>query len=166
MSRACIRTFPPQQLPRIELRQQTWASSLASYEIPNATESQLLTVGPRQLGGFAFTSSVLYVTVHVHRSTRIAQRKAIREQVDQIDWLVSSSGAYDRHNLPVDIPRRRREELEAQKQAEPTMKEILKQRWNTEVENLTRKAYETRWQDIRDATADGWKAATQIIKRE
>lgn len=119
-----------------------------------------------QLGGFAFTSSALYITVQVHRSTRIAQRKAIRDQVDQIDWLVSSSGAYDRRNLPIDIPRRRREELEAQKQAEPTMKEILKHRWNKEVEILTRRAYETRWQDVRDTVADGWKAAAQILKRE
>ncbi|CAI7599814.1 unnamed protein product [Penicillium bialowiezense] len=118
------------------------------------------------LGGFAFTSSALYITVQVHRSTRIAQRKAIREQVDQIDWLVSSSGAYDRRNLPTELPRRQREELEAKKLAEPTTKEILKQRWNKEVETLTRKAYETRWQDIRDTAADGWKNAAQILKRE
>lgn len=112
------------------------------------------------------TSSVLYITVQVHRSTRIAQRKAIREQVDQIDWLVSSSGAYDRRNLPTDIPRRRQEELEAQKRAEPTMKEILKHRWNKEVEVLTRKAYETRWQDVRDTVSEGWKAAARVVKRE
>ncbi|KAJ5872290.1 uncharacterized protein N7529_004643 [Penicillium soppii] len=118
------------------------------------------------LGGFALTSSVLYITVQVHRSTRIAQRKAIREQVDQIDWLVSSSGAYDRRNLPTDIPRRRQEELEAQKRAEPTMKEILKHRWNKEVEVLTRKAYETRWQDVRDTVSEGWKAAARVVNRE
>lgn len=130
------------------------------------TIRQLLIEYPEQLGGFAFTSSALYITVQVHRSTRIAQRKAIREQVDQIDWLVSSSGAYDRRNLPTELPRRQREELEAKKLAEPTTKEILKQRWNKEVETLTRKAYETRWQDIRDTAADGWKNAAQILKRE
>lgn len=130
------------------------------------TRRQLLIEYFEQIGGLAFTSSALYITIQVHRSTRIAQRKAIREQVDQIDWLVSSSGAYDRRNLPTELPRRRREELEAQKLAEPTTKEILKQRWNKEVETLTRKAYETRWQDIRDTAADGWKAAAQILKRE
>jgi altered-inheritance-of-mitochondria protein 5 len=46
------------------------------------------------------------------------------------------------------------------------MKEVLKQRWNAEVETLTRKAYETRWQDVRDTAAGGWKAAAQMLKRE
>ncbi|KAJ5951361.1 uncharacterized protein N7479_009774 [Penicillium vulpinum] len=118
------------------------------------------------LGGFAFTSSVLYITIQVHRSTRISQRKAIHAQVEQIDWLTSSSGAYDRRFLPEDMPRRQREELAAQNQAEPTMKEILKHRWNKEVEALTRKAYETRWEDVRDAAGEGWKAAVRVVKRE
>ncbi|KAJ5459025.1 hypothetical protein N7530_010969 [Penicillium desertorum] len=118
------------------------------------------------LGGFAFTSSVLYITIQVHRSTRISQRNAIHAQVEQIDWLTSSAGAYDRRFLPEDVPKWRREELEAQKQAEPTMKEILKHRWNKEVEVLTRKAHETRWEDVRDAAAEGWKAAARVVKRE
>ncbi|OGE47927.1 hypothetical protein PENARI_c035G06034 [Penicillium arizonense] len=116
--------------------------------------------------GFAFTTSVLFITVQVHRSTRIEQRKAIRAQVDQIDWLTSSIGAYDRRNLPADVPRRRREEVEAQNPSVPTMKEILKQTWNTELEVLTRKAYETRWEDVRNAATEGWKAAARVIKRE
>ncbi|KAJ5827669.1 hypothetical protein N7447_004432 [Penicillium robsamsonii] len=118
------------------------------------------------VGGFAFTSSVLYITIQVHRSTRISQRNAIHTQVEQIDWLTSSAGAYDRRFLPEDMPRRRREELEAQKQAEPTMKEILKHRWNKEVEVLTKKAYETRWEDVRGAASEGWKAAVRVVKRE
>ncbi|KAJ5490488.1 hypothetical protein LT330_008531 [Penicillium expansum] len=118
------------------------------------------------LGGFAFTSSVLYITVQVHRSTRISQRKAIHAQVEQIDWLTSSAGAYDRRFLPEDISRRRREELEAQNQPEPTMKEILKHKWNKEVEVLTKKAHETTWEDMRDAAAEGWKAAARVVKRE
>lgn len=56
--------------------------------------------------------------------------------------------------------------MEAQKQAEPTMKEILKHKWNKEVEVLTRKAYETRWEDVRDAAAEGWQAAVRVVKRE
>ncbi|KAJ5494687.1 hypothetical protein N7463_010774 [Penicillium fimorum] len=118
------------------------------------------------VGGFAFTSSVLYITIQVHRSTRISQRNAIHTQVEQIDWLTSSAGAYDRRFLPEDMPRRRREELEAQKQAEPTMKEILKHRWNKEVEVLTKKAYETSWEDVRGAASEGWKAAVRVVKRE
>ncbi|KAJ5145540.1 uncharacterized protein N7515_000104 [Penicillium bovifimosum] len=118
------------------------------------------------LGGFAFTSSVLYVTIQVHRSTRISQRKAIRDEVAQIDWLNSSAGAYDRRFLPEDIPRRRREELEEQKRAEPTMKEILKHKWNKEVEILSKKAHETKWEDVRNTAANGWKAVAQAVKRE
>ncbi|OQE37789.1 hypothetical protein PENCOP_c009G00336 [Penicillium coprophilum] len=118
------------------------------------------------VGGFAFTSSVLYITIQVHRSTRISQRKAIHAQVEQIDWLTASAGAYDRRFLPADISRRQREELEAQKLAEPTMKEILKHRWNKEVEVLTKKAYETRWEDVREAASEGWKAAVRVVKRD
>ncbi|KAJ5799212.1 uncharacterized protein N7518_001280 [Penicillium psychrosexuale] len=118
------------------------------------------------LGGFAFTSSVLCITIQVHRSTRISQRNAIHAQVEQIDWLNSSAGAYDRRFLPEDVPRWRREEFEAQRQAEPTMEEIFKHRWNKEVEALTRKAYETRWEDVRHAAAESWKAAARVVKRE
>ena len=46
------------------------------------------------------------------------------------------------------------------------MKEILKHEWNKEVEVLTKKAYETRWEDVRDAAAEGWKAAARVVKRE
>ncbi|KAJ5794367.1 hypothetical protein N7457_000966 [Penicillium paradoxum] len=118
------------------------------------------------LGGFALTSSALYITIQVHRSTRISQRKAIHEEVAQIDWLTSSAGAYDRRFLPEDIPRWRREELQAQNRAEPTMKEILKHKWNKEVEILTRKAYEVTWEDMRNTAAGGWKTIVQVVKRE
>lgn len=80
--------------------------------------------------------------------------------------MTSSAGAYDRRFLPEDLTRQRREELEAQKQPEPTMKEILKHEWNKEVEVLTRKAYETRWEDVRGAAVEGWKAAARVVKRE
>ncbi|KAJ5297919.1 hypothetical protein PENANT_c012G03517 [Penicillium antarcticum] len=116
--------------------------------------------------GFALTTSILLITVQVHRSNRIQQRKAISAQVEQINWLTSSIGAYDRRNLPADVPRRRREEIEAQNPSVPTMKEILKQKWNSELEVLTRKAYETRWEDMRDAAIEGWKAAARVVKRD
>ncbi|KAJ5761961.1 uncharacterized protein N7511_005343 [Penicillium nucicola] len=116
--------------------------------------------------GFALTTSILFITVQVHRSNRIEQRKAISAQVEQINWLTSSIGAYDRRNLPADVPRRRREELAAQSPSVPTMKDILKQKWNTELEVLTRKAYETKWEDVRDAATEGWKAAARVVKRD
>ncbi|KAJ5562203.1 hypothetical protein N7535_003341 [Penicillium sp. DV-2018c] len=118
------------------------------------------------LGGFAFTSSVLFITLQVHRSNRISQRKAIRDEVAQIDWLNSSAGAYDRRFLPEDLPRRRHEELEERKRAEPTMKEILMHKWNKEVEILNQKAHEIKWEDVRNTAANGWKAVAQAVKRE
>ncbi|KAJ5086321.1 hypothetical protein NUU61_007628 [Penicillium alfredii] len=110
--------------------------------------------------GFALTTSLLYVTVQVHRATRLEQRRVIREQVDQLNWLSSSAGAYDRRFAPKDLPKQREE---VQK---PTMKEILKHRWNQEVEILARKAHETRWEDARDTAVDGWNAAMKLVKKE
>jgi altered-inheritance-of-mitochondria protein 5 len=80
--------------------------------------------------------------------------------------LNSSAGAYDRRFLPENVPRRRREELEEQQRAEPTMKEILKHKWNKEVEILSKKAHETSWEDVRNTATNGWKAVAQAVKRE
>ncbi|KAJ5587869.1 uncharacterized protein N7459_003634 [Penicillium hispanicum] len=115
--------------------------------------------------GFALTTSVLYLTIQVHRANRLEQRRAIREQVDQINWLASSSGAYDRRFAPQDIPRCS-EDQSVRHEDQTTMKEVLKHRWNQEVEKLARKAHDTRWEDVRDTAADGWKAAMNLLKKE
>lgn len=47
-----------------------------------------------------------------------------------------------------------------------TVKEVLKNRWNTEVEKLARKAHETRWEDVRDTTAEGWRGLMNLVKKE
>lgn len=46
------------------------------------------------------------------------------------------------------------------------MKEILKHRWNQEVEKLARKAYESRWEDVRGTAKETWKAAMRLVKRD
>lgn len=46
------------------------------------------------------------------------------------------------------------------------MKETLKHRWNQEVEKLARKAYESRWDDVRETAAEGWKAAMRLVKKD
>ncbi|KAJ5113050.1 hypothetical protein N7456_001584 [Penicillium angulare] len=117
------------------------------------------------LSGFALTTSVLYITVQIHHTNRLEQRRVIREQVDQINWLASSVGAYDRSFLPPDIPRSL-EDRRSKKEESITTKEILKHRWNQEVERLSRKAHETRWEDIRDTAVDGWNAARDVFKKE
>ncbi|KAJ5248744.1 hypothetical protein N7468_000195 [Penicillium chermesinum] len=120
---------------------------------------------PGFFSGFALTTSVLYITIQVHRTTRLEQRRAIREQVDQINWLASSAGAYDRRNEPQDLTRRL-EEQTANKRRAPEMKEILKHRWNQEVEKLVRKAYNSRWEDFRDSAAGSWGAVKSYVKKD
>ncbi|KAJ5610802.1 hypothetical protein N7510_007521 [Penicillium lagena] len=117
--------------------------------------------------GFALTTSVLYITVQVHRSTRLEQRRAIREQVDQINWLASSAGAYDRRFAPKEKDLRDMEDRRrSAAQQPPTMKEVLKHRWNQEVEILARKAYESRWEDVRSTAVEGWSAVLRLVKKE
>ncbi|KAJ5226718.1 uncharacterized protein N7469_006724 [Penicillium citrinum] len=117
------------------------------------------------ISGFALTTSALYITVTIHRINRLEQRRVIRDQVDQINWLASSIGAYDRRNLPEETPRRLEDRFP--KQNDPvTIKEVLKHRWNTEVEKVARKAHETRWEDVRDATSEGWKGVMRLVKKE
>ncbi|KAJ5281872.1 hypothetical protein N7478_007244 [Penicillium angulare] len=117
------------------------------------------------VSGFALTTSVLYITIQIHHTNRLEQRRVIREQVDQINWLASSVGAYDRSFLPPDTPRRLEDRL-SKKDGSITMKEVLKHRWNQEVEKLSQKAHETRWEDIRDTTAHGWNAARDVFKKD
>lgn len=117
------------------------------------------------IGGFAITTSALYITITIHRTNRLEQRRMIRDQVDQINWLASSIGAYDRRNLPEDVPRRLEDRFPPR--GDPvTIKEVLKHRWNTEVEHLARKVHETKWEDVREATAEGWRGVVNLVKKE
>lgn len=42
----------------------------------------------------------------------------------------------------------------------------MKDRWNQEVQKLARKAYESRWEDVREGAVEGWNAAMRFVKRE
>lgn len=101
----------------------------------------------------------------MHHANRLEQRKVIREQVDQINWLASSSGAYDRRFLPQDTPRRR-EGTQSEQEGQVSIKEVLKHKWNQEVEALARKAHETQWEDVRNATTNSWNAVWKSVKKE
>ena len=117
-----------------------------------------------QFSGFALTAAVLCITIQGHRANRLEQRRAIREQVERINWLASSSGAYDRRFAPSDASRHhdtRRSEHEDQK----PMKEILKHRWNQEVEGLARMINNTHWEDVQNTAADGWKAVIDSVRK-
>ncbi|PWY83277.1 hypothetical protein BO94DRAFT_495630 [Aspergillus sclerotioniger CBS 115572] len=113
--------------------------------------------------GFALTTSVLYITLQVHKANRLEQRNAIREQTRALNWMTSSTGAYDRRLLPSDAEQ---EEMKKLRESKPPMKDFLKQRWNQEVETLARKAYESRWEDARDTAVEGWKTVVRLVKKE
>lgn len=112
--------------------------------------------------GFALTTTALYLTVQVHRSIRLEQRDAIRQQTQALNSLSSPVGAYDRRLAPKDIP----QPEETTEPVRPTMKDLLKHHWNQEVEKLARQAYNSRWEDARDAAVEGWNTVVRCIKKE
>ncbi|BCR86954.1 MICOS complex subunit Mic12 family protein [Aspergillus chevalieri] len=116
--------------------------------------------------GFALTTSVLYITIQTHQTNRINQRNTIREQVQTLNWTSSPVGAYDRRFIPQDQDPRRSTEYGTYRREPPTTKDMLKHRWNKEVETLVRKAHESRWEDARETVAEGWNAAMKYVKRE
>ncbi|KAL4930089.1 MICOS complex subunit Mic12 family protein [Aspergillus undulatus] len=115
----------------------------------------------KKFSGFALTTSVLYITIQVHRSARIDQKAAIRDQTKTIEWLAQSRGAYDRRLLP-------KEEAPAlrERQSAPGMQDQLKHRWNEELRAFARKAYDTTWEDVRDMAQEGWSGVRRLIDKD
>lgn len=113
--------------------------------------------------GFALTTTALYLTVQVHRSIRLEQRDAIRQQTQALNWLSSPIGAYDRRLAPKDSARPDNKTTEP---VRPTMEDLLKHHWNQEVEKLAKKANESRWEDMRETAQEGWKTVVRLVKRE
>ncbi|OJJ49580.1 hypothetical protein ASPZODRAFT_12708 [Penicilliopsis zonata CBS 506.65] len=116
--------------------------------------------------GFALTTCALYLTVQVHRSNRLEQRSLIREQTQAIEWLGSPAGAYDRRFAPKELSRLRETRDGEKTSTTPTVQDLLKHRWNKEVETLAKKAYESSWEDARLIAVAGWKAAVRLVKKE
>lgn len=128
--------------------------------LPKCYKTNLTTT---QFSGFALTTTLLYVSLQVHKSNRLAQRTAIHEQVTLLNSISSPRGAYDRRLAPRDL---RTNETQDVSKPTPTLEDSLRHRWNVEVKALTRKAYESRWEDARDAAVEGWKAAKRFVKRD
>ena len=77
--------------------------------------------------------------------------------------IASPIGAYDRRLAP----KNHRPQIETTPEtSKPPMKDMLKHRWNEEVETLTKKATESRWEDVRHTAVEGWKAAKRLVKGE
>lgn len=119
--------------------------------------------------GFTLTTTLLYLTIQVHRSTRQDQRNAIHQQVQILNTLSAPTGAWDRrlapswrHARPQNLDAGQEKEKETEKQ--PAMEDMLKHRWNKEVERLAHKAYESRWEDVRNTAVEGWRAAKRLVR--
>jgi len=81
-----------------------------------------------------------------------------------LNWLASSAGAYDRRFLPERAPvKRRYEDPELRR---PSTKNMLKERWNKEVETLARKAYQVSWEDVRGTALEGFRTVRSLMKKE
>jgi altered-inheritance-of-mitochondria protein 5 len=116
-----------------------------------------------KFGGFTLTASVLYLSVQVHRSTRLAQRDAIREQVEILNNISSPLGAYYRRFAQDDDSQKAPITPPAKK---PSAEELLKQQWNKEVEALAKKTVTLRWQDVTNTATEVARVITDLVKRQ
>jgi MICOS complex subunit MIC12 len=108
------------------------------------------------------TASILYLSVQVHRSTRLAQRDAIREQVEILNDISSPLGAYIR-KFAQEAPSN---PSIAPQPVRPSAEDLLKQQWNKEVKTLARKTVNLRWQDVTDTATEVAKRISELVKRE
>ncbi|RAO64284.1 uncharacterized protein BHQ10_000296 [Talaromyces amestolkiae] len=118
-------------------------------------------------GGFTLTASVLYLSVQVHRSTRLAQRDAIREQVEILNDISSPLGAYYRRfGQENDLQKSAIAPLPPPPQKKPSAEELLKQQWNKEVEALAKKTVTLRWQDVTNTATEVARVISDLVKRQ
>ncbi|CRG85220.1 hypothetical protein PISL3812_02333 [Talaromyces islandicus] len=113
--------------------------------------------------GFTLTATVLYLSVQVHRSTRIQQRDAIREQAAILNDISSPLGAYYRNFAQEETPSK---DSIAATPKKPSAEELLKHQWNKEVETLAAKALNLRWQDVSQTATESFKTISRFVKRE
>jgi altered-inheritance-of-mitochondria protein 5 len=121
-----------------------------------------------QFGGFTLTTSILYLSLQVHRTNRLQQRNAIREQTEIINYLASPAGAYYRRFAPEYNQSKLEEvsELTPLPSRRPSREDVLKHQWNKEVETLARKALAVRWQDVQEIAMEGFRTISRFVKKE
>jgi altered-inheritance-of-mitochondria protein 5 len=107
----------------------------------------------------------LYLSVQVHRSNRLQQRQAIREQTEIINEIASPLGAYYRRFAP-DSQQTPTVAVAGAEPRRPSTEELLKHQWNKEVETLAKKAFSLRLEDVREDAMKGIKTISRLVKRE
>ncbi|KAJ9642515.1 hypothetical protein H2199_004896 [Coniosporium tulheliwenetii] len=97
------------------------------------------------IGGLTLTTSVLYLSVYIHRQNRLNQSLYLRQSHLILTSLIEPP--------PPSTPPRARE-------ARPSLVETVKDRWNGEIEGLVRRALSVDWNGVREgmerAVARGW----------
>ncbi|KAG6027914.1 hypothetical protein E4U19_000852 [Claviceps sp. Clav32 group G5] len=103
-------------------------------------------------GGVALTLSIAYLSVLAHQRNREEQGRSLRAQALTIQSLIDP--------IPQPLPPTR-SEVAAAKRAETV--EVLKERWNTEIESAVRWVQHADWEDVREGLEDRiaslWDAA-------
>ncbi|KAF2461534.1 hypothetical protein BDY21DRAFT_89447 [Lineolata rhizophorae] len=102
------------------------------------------------LGGFTLTTSLLYLTIALHRNNRVSQALALRQSSQTLNDIVEPPPA-----LPPPPSAR---------VARPSLVETAKDKWNAEVETLVRKVYDTDWNQVREQAEDNVGAVWRKIK--
>ncbi|KAL1973092.1 hypothetical protein VTN31DRAFT_6634 [Thermomyces dupontii] len=115
------------------------------------------------LGGFTLTSSVLVVSLQVHRSLRQQQRHAICEQTQILSDLASPLGAYYRRFATENQPQARDNVVPEKR---PSAEDLLKHQWNEEVKKLARRALTLRWEEVQHTAVQGFGAIARLVKGE
>lgn len=87
------------------------------------------------LGGLTLTYSVLYLSLYLHRNNRVHQSLLLSQQ----SRLLNSK--LDPPEVEYEPPAYRIEEA--------GLNEMLKDRWNREVEGLVRRVQDTDWEEVR-----------------
>ncbi|KAL1956955.1 hypothetical protein VTO42DRAFT_6444 [Malbranchea cinnamomea] len=117
------------------------------------------------IGGVAFTTSVLFITLQIHLANRQHQHNVIREQIDSINALALRSRSREGYEYDAAVrgalarrgysPRER-----------PAMMELWKEQWNKDVQAFVRKAQEIEWQDLRAKADEAWETLRRFRKEE
>lgn len=105
-----------------------------------------------QTGGVTLTLSIAYLSVLAHQRNREEQGRSLRAQALAIQSLIDP--------IPQPLPPTR-SEVAAAKRAEAV--EVVKERWNDEIEKAVRWVQRTDWEDVREGLEDRiaslWNAA-------
>jgi len=106
-----------------------------------------LTRPPEQLGGVTLTYSLLYLSLYLHRKNRTYQHTLLSQQSLLLNSLTNprttSSTSASEYQINPDT-------YEAEAERKEPLSEVLKERWNAEVEGMVRRVQETNWREVRE----------------